>query len=258
MHHTSHCLVLLDPVSICLAAAASRVNRCGSCICISDYINHPLVVLNPSNRLQQPSLDQKHAQSARKKLAPRRVQCTREQFVLTRKWWTYWHSLSTPINTLYHDILEGHFHDGTRHHVSFTCHSHMYTKEALMQTIQLSLQTKKLRKLECDVFTLSARRGMNKRPRFRRTILLAGYFWCPGGGEGWKSGHKGKNVVPVVVLEGHGRVDVGVGCLPFHIGWPWGCMSQGLPVGGGVKWVEKGCLKARGQQNDLCNENRMI
>lgn len=27
-----------------------------------------------------------------------------------------------------------------------------------------------------------------------------GYFWWPGGEEGWKTGHKGKNVVPVVVL----------------------------------------------------------
>lgn len=36
-------------------------------------------------------------------------------------------------------------------------------------------------------------------------------------------------MVPVVVLEGHERVDGGVECLPFHIWWPLGCMSQGLP-----------------------------
>ena len=35
-------------------------------------------------------------------------------------------------------------------------------------------------------------------------------------------------MVPVVVLGGHGRVDVGVGGPPFDIGWPLGCMSQDL------------------------------
>lgn len=35
-----------------------------------------------------------------------------------------------------------------------------------------------------------------------------------------------KNVVPVVVLQGHGQVDVGVGSLTYYTGWPQGCMSQ--------------------------------
>lgn len=48
-------------------------------------------------------------------------------------------------------------------------------------------------------------------------------------------------MVPVVVLGGHERIDVGVGCLPFDIGWPLGCMSQGLAVGGGVKEEKNGC-----------------
>lgn len=46
-------------------------------------------------------------------------------------------------------------------------------------------------------------------------------------------------MVPVVVLGGHGRVDVGVGCLTLHTGWPLGCMSQGLSL-----W-EKGCREER-------------
>lgn len=45
-------------------------------------------------------------------------------------------------------------------------------------------------------------------------------------------------MVPVVVLGGHGRVDVGVGCLPFDIGWPLGCMTQGLLRENGCR-VEK-------------------
>lgn len=52
--------------------------------------------------------------------------------------------------------------------------------------------------------------------------ILTGYFWCSGGEEGWKTHHKGKNVVPVVVLGGHAQVDAGVGCLPFSFGGPWG------------------------------------
>ena len=50
-------------------------------------------------------------------------------------------------------------------------------------------------------------------------------------------------MVPVVVLEGHGQIDVGVGCLTLHIGWPLGCMSQGLPwEKGWCREVENGCF----------------
>lgn len=52
-------------------------------------------------------------------------------------------------------------------------------------------------------------------------------------------------MVPVVVLGGHGRVNVGVGCLPFDIGWPLGCMTQGLLREDGVKGGENGCLETR-------------
>lgn len=58
-------------------------------------------------------------------------------------------------------------------------------------------------------------------------------------------------MVPVVVLGGHGRVDVGVGCLPFDIGWPLGCMSQGLLLEEGWKWVFIG-ESSRGQGEELC------
>lgn len=117
--------------------------------------------------------------------------------------------------------------------ISFTCHSHTYPIKGIDTGRQRHVEThrKKVRKTErgvCLLYQLVVARPEQKAQFFCHTILLAGYFWCPGGGEGWKTSHKGKNVVPVVVLGGHGRVDVGVGCLPFHIGWPLGCMSQGL------------------------------
>ena len=107
------------------------------------------------------------------------------------------------------------------------------------------------RSMVCLLYQRTVARPGQKAPGFWHTMLLAGYFWCPGSGEGWKTSHKGKNVVPVVVLGGHGRVDVGVGCLPFDIGWPLGCMSQGLLLEEGWKWVFIG-EPSRGHGEELC------
>lgn len=159
------------------------------------------------------------------------ISVPREQFVLAGERCTNWHSLSIliPINTL---IISFKGHEKGWNYVSFTCHSHVYAIKGINTNTQrhFEIHRTKVRKtwVWCVYFITSSWLGLNKRPCFCHTILLAGYFWCSGGGEGWKNGHKGKNVVPVVVLGGHGRVNVGVGCLPFDIGWPLGCMTQGL------------------------------
>lgn len=160
------------------------------------------------------------------------------------------HSLSTliPIKWFIHRHFLGETTEWRLHlSLPYVCNK-MHSHRSLFRHTERKRQRWSV---VCLLYQRAVARPGQKAPGFWHTMLLAGYFWCPGGGEGWKASHKGKNVVPVVVLGGHGRVDVGVGCLPFDIGWPLGCMSQGLLLEEGWKWVFIG-EPSRGQGEELC------
>lgn len=89
---------------------------------------------------------------------------------------------------------------------------------------------KKVRKPESGVFTLSARHGTawTKAPVFT-TQYSSRLFLVPRWRRRMKDWSQRKECGSCCgPVGGHGRVDVGVGCLHFHYGWPLKCMSQGL------------------------------
>lgn len=160
---------------------------------------------------------------------PQLISVSREQLVLIWERSTNWHSLSILIlkTTSYRDFMK----------------IFSFMKQALGQTY-LSLphvgkkdnnakRFNQKRKWEsrapCVYFISPPWHSQNTRPRFCHTILLYRLFLLLWQWRRMKDWPQRKECGSCCGLRGSwARVVVGVGCLAFHIGWPLGCMSQGL------------------------------